>query len=181
MPGPAQSCQTTVGLRGRCKCGTGLWTPPPSLLLDSADGSTLPALSDAQEQAFHSWCLKVLTFLVDKNGKVINPNLVILLCLCLPRMLLQWQLITLWDKWSTYFVSKGSKRCARQRKKRTKRACSLSSEDLLFRWFQNNKHFWKAKLPKCIKIRREKQQFKTNWGIVAITVLYWVLKGFNSK
>lgn len=58
-PGPARSCQTTAGHRERCRCGTELWTPPPSLPLDSAGGSTSPAGSSAQQQ---------FSFILFRNG-----------------------------------------------------------------------------------------------------------------
>lgn len=51
-PSPARSCQTTAGPREQCRCGTELWTPPPSLPLDSADGSTSPAGNKAIQWAF---------------------------------------------------------------------------------------------------------------------------------
>lgn len=55
-PSPAPSCRTTAELHERCRCGTGLWTPPHALLLCSAGGSTSPADSQVSD---HSATLQV--------------------------------------------------------------------------------------------------------------------------
>lgn len=156
-PGPVQSCQTTAGLREQCRCGTGLWTPPPSLLLDSAGGSTSPAEMDASKRAMYK-CHGSFQMKSHKRDKIVNWIFIcfsVLLCwiVCLQCVLLLWQPITLWDKCVHVFLG----RCGlwiffalkeTRKKKIIKHACSCSTEDLGLKWFKNNQPLFKGKVTK---------------------------------